>query len=153
VGDFAIPAERGTYRLVHEVDNSGWLPSSTRVSTAWTFRSAGQRGTGSAPVPLLSVDYELPLDIANRPAGRDAAFTVHQAHGVDRQRITSLALWTSVDDGATWKKVPVSRDGADRFTARLPQAAAGQAVSLRVAVKASGGSAFDQTIIRAYQTN
>jgi hypothetical protein len=104
-------------------------------------------------VPLLSVDYELPLDIANRPAGRDAAFTVHQAHGVDRQRITSLALWTSVDDGATWKKVPVSRDGADRFTARLPQATAGQAVSLRVAVKASGGSAFDQTIIRAYQTN
>jgi subtilisin family serine protease len=152
MGDFAIPAERGTYRLVHEVDNSGWLPSSTRVSTAWTFKSAGPRGTGSAPVPLLSVDYELPLDIANRPAGQDAAFTVHQAHGVARQRITSFGLWTSVDDGVTWKTVPVSRDGAGRFTARLPQVAAGQAVSLRVAVKASGGSALDQTIIRAYQS-
>ncbi|MCW6007571.1 S8 family serine peptidase [Micromonospora sp. CPCC 205371] len=151
VGDFAIPAERGTYRLVHEVDNSGWLPTSTRVSTAWTFKSAGPRGTGSAPVPLLSVDYELPLDIANRPAGREAAFTVHQAHGVARQRITSLALWTSVDDGVTWQKVPVSRDGADRFKAQLPQPAAGQAVSLRIAVKASGGSALDQTIVRAYQ--
>jgi len=58
---------------------------------------------------------------ANRPASSSAAaFTVHQAHGVARQRITSFALWMSVDDGATWRAMPVSRAGADRFGGDRP---------------------------------
>ncbi|MEJ3747698.1 S8 family peptidase [Actinomycetes bacterium KLBMP 9797] len=146
-GNFDVPASAGTYRLVYEADHSAWLPVSTRVDTAWTFRSAGPRGTASVPVPLLSVDYALPLDLANKPAGATASFTVHQARGVAPQRITSLALWTSVDDGATWQSVPVTRAGATRFTAPLPTTGA---VSLRVAARGSEGSAIDQTIIRAY---
>jgi subtilisin family serine protease len=146
-GDFAIPAGAGTYRLTHEVDNSGWLPVSTRVSTAWTFRSTGPSGTGSARVPLLSVDYTLPLDVDNKPAGDTAAFTVHQSHGVDRQEVTSFAFWTSVDGGATWQSVPVVRGEGDRYTAKVP---VGPAVSLRVRAAASAGSVIDQTIINAY---
>lgn len=140
----------GTYRLTYDLDASALLPVSTRVSTAWTFRSAGPSGTESIPVPLLSVDYALPLDEANHPDGGVAEFTVRQTRGVKQQEITSFLLWTSVDDGTTWKPARVERQEDGRYAAEMPQPDAGQGVSLRVAVEASGGSGFEQTIIRAY---
>jgi hypothetical protein len=148
VADFAVPAPVSTYRLTYDLDTSALLPVSTRVSTAWTFRSAAPRGTGSVPLPLLSVDYALPLDALNHPSGGPAEFVVHQAHGVPRQKITSFRLWASLDDGATWRPVTVRSLGGDRYRASLPT---GAAVSLKVSASASGGSAFDQTVIRAYR--
>lgn len=152
-GDFTIPPQAGTYRLVYDQDASALVPVSTRVSTAWTFRSAAPAGTGTAPLPLLSVGYALPLDDENHPTGGTATFTVRQAHGVAAQSITGFRLWTSLDDGATWQAVPVRAAGAGRFTADLPQPVAGQAVSLRVAASGSAGSKIEQTIIRAYRTS
>ncbi|WP_230686326.1 S8 family serine peptidase [Catellatospora vulcania] len=149
-GDFTVPSGAATYRLTYDLDASALLPVSTRVTTAWTFRSAAPAGTGSAPVALLSVDYALPLDVANRPTGGVAGFTIRQAHGVPRQDITSFRLWTSLDDGKTWQPAAVTADG-DGFGATLPTPSAGQSVSLRVKVGASAGSAVEQTIIRAYR--
>lgn len=149
-GDFAIPAAAGTYRLTYDLDASALLPVSTRVTTAWTFRSAAPAGTASAPLALLSVDYALPLDVANRPTGGVAGFMVRQAHGVPSQDITSFRLWTSLDDGITWRPAAVTASG-DGFGATLPTPSAGQSVSLRVKVEASAGSAVEQTIIRAYR--
>jgi hypothetical protein len=148
-GDFTIPRKAATYRLTYDLDASALLPVSTRVSTAWTFHSTGPNGTGNAAVPLLSVDYALPLDEANQPTDGMAAFTVRQTQGVTAQQITSLNLWTSTDDGVTWQSTRVQKQVGDRFTAALAQPAAGQPVSLRVSVTASGGSKFEQTIIRA----
>ncbi|MFE9201933.1 S8 family serine peptidase [Micromonospora sp. NPDC007230] len=150
-GDFTIPQQAGDYRLTYDLDASAVLPMSTKVSTAWTFRSTGPSDLSSVPVPLLSVDYALPLDAANHPTGGTAGFTVHQAHGVTKQRVTGFDLWTSTDDGTTWRPVSVRAGDDGDFTATLPQPAAGQAVSLRVKVTADGGSGIDQTIIRAYR--
>jgi len=151
VADFTIPRQAGNYRLGYHLDAGALQPVSTRVDTAWTFRSAAPAGTGKAPVPLLSIDYALPLDVANKPTGGTATFAVRQAHGVAAQKVTSFALWTSVDDGATWQPVPTSRSGTDGFAAQLPRPESGQAVSLRVKAAADGGSGIEQTIIRAYQ--
>ncbi|HCU50565.1 MAG TPA: hypothetical protein DGG94_12310 [Micromonosporaceae bacterium] len=151
LGQFDIPPSAATYRLTYDLDASAILPVSTRVSTAWTFRSAAPKGTGSAPVALLSVDYALALDAANHPRDGRASFTVRQAHGVARQHITSFVLFTSVDDGARWQPVTVRRDGNDTFSAELPRPAEGQAISLRLKADASAGSAIEQTIIRAYK--
>ncbi len=149
-GDFTIPRQAADYRLTYDVDASADLPVSTRVSTSWTFRSAGPKDTGSVPLPLLSVDYALPLDVANHPTAGQATFTVRQAHGVRAQAITSFGLSVSLDDGATWSTVPVER--VDRaFRAQLPEPAAGQAVSLRVTARGDAGSGIEQTIIRAYR--
>lgn len=147
--DITVPAEAADYRVTLDVDTSRILPISTRVSTSWTFRSAGPPGTASVPLPLLSVDYALPLDAANHPHGGTATFAVRQANGVPAQEVTSFQVWTSTDDGATWRpeRVWADRDG---YHVDLPTAAAGQAVSLRVKAGASGGSGIDQTIIRAY---
>ncbi|MFD2764297.1 S8 family peptidase [Micromonospora eburnea] len=150
-GDFTIPQQAGDYRLSYDLDMGGLLPVSTRVSTAWTFRSTGPSDHRSVPVPLLSVDYALPLDAANHPTGGTAGFTVHQSHGVAKQRVTGFELWTSTDDGGTWQPVTVRAGGDGGFTAALPTPGDGQAVSLRVKVTADGGSGIDQTIIRAYR--
>ncbi|WP_432838644.1 S8 family serine peptidase [Dactylosporangium sp. CA-092794] len=149
--DFAVPADTGTYRLVQLQDNSAILPISTRVSTAWTFRSTGPTGEHSAPVPLFSLDYTLPLDTDNHPVTGPAAFTVRQASSLPTEHITTLHLWTSTDDGTTWRPATVSRASADTFTAHLPIPAPGQPLSLRVAATGSTGSTIDQTIIRAYR--
>ncbi|GAA4569196.1 S8 family peptidase [Planotetraspora kaengkrachanensis] len=147
--NFTVPEKAADYRLTLDVETGLVLPISTRVTTSWTFRSAGPSGTGSIPLPLLSVGYALPLDAANHPAGGQAAFDVRQAAGVPAQRITSFQVWSSTDDGATWRPARVNADGAG-YRADLPAAAAGQAVSLRVKAAAGGGSGIDQTIIRAY---
>jgi hypothetical protein len=150
--DFALPAATGTYRLVHDQNSADGLPMSTRITTAWTFRSTGPPDDSAIAVPLFALDYALPLDDANHQNGGTATFNVRQSHGVPTQHVTALTVWTSVDDGATWTAAPVHRTDADSFVAQLPTPSAGQAVSLRVAANGSGGSAIDQTIIRAYWT-
>jgi subtilisin family serine protease len=149
--DFAIPAQTGTYRLVLDQDNSQLVPFSTRTTTAWTFRSTGPRDDSAVPVPLFSLDYALPLDSDNHPGAGTATFVVRQSNGVPTQQVTSLAVWTSVDDGATWQPATVRRANAGGFTAQLPALASGESMSLRVAATGSGGSGIDQTIIRAYR--
>jgi hypothetical protein len=95
-------------------------------------------------VPLLSVDYALPLD-------QRAEFTVRQAPGTATQKVTGFTAWTSTDDGTTWTPVTVRRVAPNRFAADLPTVTAGQAVSLRVTATADGGSVIEQTIVRAYR--
>ncbi|MEU5727139.1 hypothetical protein ABZ783_35760 [Micromonospora sp. NPDC047738] len=68
-----------------------------------------------------------------------------------KQRVTAFELWTSTDDGTTWRPATVRAGDDGDFTATLPKPAAGQAVSLRIKVTADGGSGIDQTIIRAYR--
>ncbi|SIM81338.1 S8 family serine peptidase [Micromonospora cremea] len=149
LADFTVPQQMADYRLTLDVDTSLILPISTKVNTSWTFRSAGPDGTASVPLPLLAVDYALPMDTNNHATGGTAEFAVRQAHGVKPQRVTSFQVWTSTDDGATWKTARVTSAG-DSYRAELPTAAAGKPVSLRVTAAANGGSGIDQTIIRAY---
>ncbi|MEU7841356.1 S8 family peptidase [Micromonospora sp. NPDC049114] len=148
-GDFTVPQAMADYRVTLDVDTSLILPISTRATTSWTFRSAGPDGTQSVPLPLLAVDYALPMDHDNHPVGGTAELTVRQAHGVRAQKVTSMQVWTSTDDGATWKAARVTGSG-DTYRVDLPKVAPGQAVSLRVKAAANGGSGIDQTIIRAY---
>ncbi|MBM7489171.1 hypothetical protein JOD64_000393 [Micromonospora luteifusca] len=152
LADVTVPQQMADYRLTLDVDTSLILPISTRVNTSWTFRSAGPDGTGSVPLPLLAVDYALPMDTNNHAIGATAELTVRQAHGVKAQKVTSLQAWTSTDDGATWTSTRVTGNG-DSYRVALPKATAGQAVSLRVKAAANGGSGIDQTIIRAYNAS
>jgi len=103
-------------------------------------------------VPLLSVDYALPLDAANHPISGDATFTVRQTATLAPKQIESFRAWTSTDDGNTWVPVTVRRTSAGQYTATLPTLTTGQAMSLQVDVTAENDSRIQQTIIRAYQT-
>ncbi|WP_245601596.1 S8 family serine peptidase [Hamadaea tsunoensis] len=149
--DFTVPATAGSYALTLAEDATEVAPVSIRSSTTWTFRSTGPAGEGTAVLPLLSVDYGLPMDADDHPVGNRATFTVAQAAGVPAQSITGTRVWTSTDDGATWQPATVLPGAVSgTFAATLPTAASGTAVSLRVCVTGSAGSGVDQTIIRAY---
>ncbi|WP_141909875.1 S8 family peptidase [Micromonospora sp. A202] len=149
LADVTVAQQMADYRLTLDVDTSLILPISTRVNTSWTFRSAGPDGTGSVPLPLLAVDYALPMDTLNHATGGTAELAVRQMRGIKAQKVTSFQVWTSTDDGATWTSARVTGTG-DTYRVALPTAATGQPVSLRVKAAANGGSGIDQTIIRAY---
>ncbi|MEU1644049.1 S8 family peptidase [Micromonospora zamorensis] len=149
LADVTVAQQMADYRLTLDVDTSLILPISTRVNTSWTFRSAGPDGTGSVPLPLLAVDYALPMDTLNHATGGTAELAVRQMRGIKAQKVTSFQVWTSTDDGATWTSARVTGTG-DSYRVALPTATAGEPVSLRVKAAANGGSGIDQTIIRAY---
>jgi hypothetical protein len=102
-------------------------------------------------LPLLTVNYDLPLGLDNHPDGDTAILTASRVAGSGSASVKELRLWTSADGGTTWTAAPVHALGGGRYAATLPHVAAGQAVSLRVQASDAGGSGIDQTIITAYR--
>jgi hypothetical protein len=145
--EFPVPDGAGTYRLTYT--QRAEAPYAGRSETAWTFAS-GPPADGDERVPLLVVDYDLPLDTQNRPTGRRATLTAHQVTGTDDQPIRSLAAWTSVDDGATWQVARAQRVEGGEFRVTLPRAATGTPVSLRVDATDEAGNRIEQTLHQAY---
>ncbi|HEX6418637.1 MAG TPA: S8 family serine peptidase [Acidimicrobiales bacterium] len=148
--EFDVPEDPGAYRLSYQQTGQG--PYHHRSMTSWTFRSARPAGSavGRQQVPLLVVDYELPLDTLNRPSGRTATLVAHQVTGSEQQAIRSLQVWTSTDGGTTWRSTPARRSGEGTYQVTLPSADAGVAVSLRVAASDADGNSIDQTLYDAY---
>jgi hypothetical protein len=148
-GNFSVPAAAGNYKIAYTDDTAAALPVSTKTMTAWTFRSAAPAGTTSVRIPLLVVSYALPLGLDNHPDGSKAVFSAARIAGTPRAKVTSFELWAEVGAGG-WQRVGVQPLGGGRYSATLPPAAAGQAVSLHVKAADAGGSGIDQTIITAY---
>jgi hypothetical protein len=149
---FELPAEAGTYRLAYEQTGEA-VPYRHRSSTAWTFSSAASAGGSEdelRPIPLLVVDYELPLDTLDRPTGRTARFKVHQVTGTPNRPVRSFRVWTSTDDGTTWRRASVDRDGNRSWDVTLPRVARGTGVSLKVDARDADGNRIEQTLIDAY---
>jgi hypothetical protein len=145
---FPVPATRGNYRLTYEQSTD--KPYAGSSSTTWSFRSAGDPNAGLVRLPLVVVDYELPLDGRNRPTSRNATFTVRQVTGAEHRAIDSLKVWTSTDDGTTWQSATVRLDQGGTYRVTLPAVAAGTGVSLKVDARDTAGSRIQQTLVDAY---
>ncbi|MDP4509312.1 S8 family peptidase [Nonomuraea turcica] len=149
-----VPAqpERATYRaeMTQARDPASWALS-TKTSTAWTFTTEKPASDEQRMLPLVMVDYALDLDLYNRaPRGRPYSFGI-SLRQTDPQgpRITQAKVWTSMDDGTTWKPADVS--GANgSYTVRPHHPSRGGFVSLRVQGSDAAGNTVEQTIIRAY---
>jgi hypothetical protein len=150
-GEFPVPAEAGTYRLSYE-QQAAAVPYAHRSTTAWTFRSAapGPAVEGDERIPLLVVDYGLPLDTLNRPTGRTAHLKVHQVTGTRNRAVRAFKVWTSTDGGTTWRRAPASSTGARAWDVTLPRVTAGTAVALKVDATDAAGNRIEQTLLDAY---
>jgi hypothetical protein len=148
--EFPVPEAPADYRLTYE--QQGRSPYPHRSTTTWSFRSAGDPGAESTRIPLLIVEYDLPLDTLNRPTSRTATFTVDQVTGTDQRRIERLGVWTSIDDGTTWQRATVRRHRGGTFRVTLPDAAPGTSVALRVDARDVDGNRIEQTLHDAYRT-
>ncbi|MEV4640614.1 S8 family peptidase [Actinoplanes sp. NPDC049548] len=165
---FRLPAQAATYRL--EVD--GPTPVSTSVrpvqhtTSAWSFRSAAPQSPsvpcpngltgGCAHQPLIQLTYRLGLDQANHaPAGQDLAFEVlaREPQGAENgAALAGLWLWSSADQGKTWRPASVRQIAAGRYgiTVRNPAAAAQGGMWLKAEAWDSAGNRLQQTVRGAY---
>jgi subtilisin family serine protease len=150
-GTFSVPPGQSNYRLTAEAIHDTLLwPLSTKVTAAWSFRSA--TGSTATPLPLITVGFDAPVTVHNAVAmgsREPIRVTVHRQPGVAEHRITTLTVDASYDDGVTWQSVPVHGQG-NQWLAYPPTAAAGY-LSLRSHATDTGGNTVELTVIRAYQ--
>jgi subtilisin family serine protease len=148
-----VPSTPGTYTLHTEVfrEEAPYWNLSPRVSTQWTFRSG--RTNSPQALPLLDVDWRLPVDVANSVPARqnvDAEMMVNRQPGSPPAKVTSVTVKVSYDGANTWRSASVQKSGAN-WRVRIPGGGTpGGYADLRVTVSAADGSCVEETIIRAY---
>jgi hypothetical protein len=145
-GVFDIPRGGGRYTLVSEAAKSGpeW-PLSVRTKASWTFQTSPSKRR--APLPLLDVRFDLPLDGYNTAHGGMSGF-VTAVQQTGPSHVMRMSVEVSFDDGTTWQPAPVKRDGS-RWKVDLP-AGSGFA-SLRATATDTAGNSVTETMIRAYR--
>ncbi|MEV4114975.1 S8 family serine peptidase [Nonomuraea sp. NPDC049695] len=149
---FTVPPEAATYRVETEAERDEPF-TSTRVFTAWTFRS--EQAPGTVRLPAATISFTPALDNRNVARG-GVPFTVPvtvrpaMGSGADGHLLKDLTVEASTDDGATWSTPRLVRTptGGVLF---LQNPAAGH-VSLRAKATDVSGNTVEQTIIRAYRT-
>ncbi len=172
---FPLSADPASYQLVYDVDTTAaWWPTSTHVSTTWSFRSR-ERPPNQLPPgwtcggkQARRVDdgcsFEhvlLPHYVASAgldgviPAGTVAHIDVDVSpqRGLRPDPLTSLTGQVSYDGGKNWKAVTATRssDTSYRLSYRQPKLARTDGyASLRIDATAKSGSKVSQTVIHGY---
>ncbi len=145
-----LAPERLPYRLVLDNDRGAWAnPYSTHTLTEWNFTSAATGAEAAEPLPLIQLDYGVDTDKAGR-ADRRATLTVTASHlPGTTAAIAKPSLEVSYDDGKTWQRADLTREGAGWRTGLHAPKSAGFA-TLRVTARDSAGNDVSQTITRAF---
>jgi hypothetical protein len=146
--------DRQTYRMSFEVQNQAqWARLSTRTRTEWTFGSA--RTSSPQTVPLLTLGYDLNLDLRNRlDSRRHGASQVGIRIGrLDAAAVSvrQFSFAVSYDDGRRWHDLRVRQAAHGRYLIDLPHRPPRDARYLSFRVRATGvnGDRVEQEIIRA----
>jgi hypothetical protein len=121
--------------------------------SAWTFSSARTVGDHEV-LPLMTVDFDLPLDAHG--AARPGPFAFGLAFGmpaeVERKPIARVIVDVSWDGGVTWRPAKLQAcapKAKQRCIVGLWNPASGSA-SLRVSATDTAGRSVTQTIVDAY---
>jgi hypothetical protein len=150
-GDF--PSSRHSYRLVYETHRkTPFWQRSTHTLTSWTF-SSRKPASGIVVLPLLIVDYDLPLsNLQTAPSGTyrfDVG--VRMPPDATPRPITSLQVQLSWNSGGSWKTLaPITCASAGQCSYRVLNQPLGSA-TLRVIARDAGGRSVHQTIANAYK--
>lgn len=147
---FQVPRERAQYRAELEFTQS-MFELTTRARAVWTFESAHAPEGEVARLPLLSVHFLPELDERGRaPRGEFCVpFTVSQYGNTRAPRVSEPLIDVSYDDGVTFQKARVERDGQG-WKAFVDHPRGARYVSLRASVSDRAGNALEQTLVRAY---
>ncbi|MGM0836383.1 MAG: S8 family serine peptidase [Bacillota bacterium] len=147
------PEERTQFRVVTEAkrDPERWN-TSVRTNTEWTFWTQASETWGEE-LPFLSLDYKVDTDVngdalANRPTDLELSVTKVET-GVGYGNVEGATLEVSFNEGKTWKKVKLTKDG-DSFAATIQNAKNAKSVSLRASAWDDEGNKITQEIIKAY---
>lgn len=157
-GDFEVAPGAHEFRLeLDTTSTSKWdfAQRSTATRTAWTVQSPATEGDESQVLPMLHVDYDVPLDLRNRLTKPGASWLdLHVRHqqGADAAQIEGLEVSYSTDEGQTWQESGVVQDRGDGdFRAKFQRHphASGD-VSIKVSAWDSDGNRIEQEVINAF---
>ena len=143
-----IPDDDDTYRLVLHGERGAPFTLSTSTDIAWTFRSALGDPDATTVLPLWTIQFDPALDRDNQapPAPvLPVRVTANPQPGSAAGTLTHLTVSASLDDGHTWRQVPVQNG-----VALVPQSGGNGFVSLRGTAADSEGNAVTVTVIHAY---
>ncbi len=153
--DVEVPPGPAAYRLDLSTSRTSadWnLAGAT--STSWTFRSDT---TGeSTPLPLLQLDYDVPVDARNtvtRSGAYGVDVTVRAPDGVPVPHGVKARVQVSHDDGRTWRTADVRDRGHGTFRATVDRAhhrGGTSYVTIRVTAEDRAGNSVRQTVSRAW---
>jgi hypothetical protein len=170
---FPLSPDPAAYRLQYDVDRTAsWWPTSTHVSTAWSFESQERPPTQLPPGwtcggKALRADEcsmeSLLLPHYVTPAGPDGVIPagsvahvlvrVTPQRGLDPDPLTSVTGQVSYDGGTTWQDVRAVRrsDTSYRLSYHQPELAQTDGfASLHITGVATSGSSVEQTVVHAY---
>ncbi|HTS99324.1 MAG TPA: hypothetical protein VMI33_22165 [Streptosporangiaceae bacterium] len=156
-----------TLRLALTTARTGYLYQlSPATSTVWTWRTARRPGARlpagwlcadltrtCAVQPMMTLLYRVRALATNGSArtGRQlVGVTAGHLQLARAAAITGLTAQVSVNDGRTWRAVPVRPAGGTRFDVTF-NAPPGSYVSLRVHAADAAGGQITETVIRAYR--
>ncbi|NIK55904.1 S8 family serine peptidase [Kribbella shirazensis] len=149
-----VPVTAGwaDYRFEMDTARPALWGSGTKTSSAWDFRAQTTDSADWVYLPLIQLDYHLATDLNGALRGGSlqriglSAFHLTGVEGAGKVKGATLEL--SYDDGATWRSVPLSRQGAGwSADVRLPSGAS--YISLRATATDDAGNAVRQEVIRA----
>lgn len=154
-GSYQMQAEPATYTIEVETqadDTYAWGEREFQTTTAWTFDSQRPEDGGEQILPLVTVDYDLGLDVFNTlPAGQTSLLELkasHQAGAID-PAIEDAQLNVSYDEGESWQQAPLVEDEAGRYTATITPPADASTLSLQTTVTDEEGNRYEQELLRA----
>lgn len=152
-GTYAASDRSGHYRveLSTHRDEPDWA-FSTATDTVWTFDSVRPRSGETERLPMMRVDYDVPVGLDNQVRTQLPFHPVRLT--VDHpgsRRVAALEAWVSFDDGESWDRLQVDRNHpGNTFDARVRHRGQHGAVSLKVRATDADGSTMTQSVIRAY---
>jgi len=151
-----VPAGDLPYRVVLDAERpADVFRLSTRTHTEWKFRSDTVDSDFFEPFPVMQLEYRLDTDLrGDISAGSRQQIALRPGSSNSQAlpgKVTAVTLEVSYDDGATWRKLTLTR-GADGWW-RAPFLVANRAggfLSVRASAGMDSGYAISQEIIRAY---
>ena len=150
-----LPEAETRYVLDVEASRSPkWTPFAPKVSARFEFASAKATGTVYLPVPTLRISGA--FDDLNRAPGCrvfpvDVSVTP-QAGSTGAAEVRNVTVQASMDDGRTWRAVPVI-GAKSKWKALVAHPAGAEFVSLKVKAVDAAGNSVEQTTLRAYGVN
>jgi len=148
-----VPAADSAFRLEYETDRSTGFTNSTKVSGAWTFRSAEVPTDSVTYLPVSNFAFSPELDINNSAHGGIpylVPVSLKRQPGATPSAVRRITVEVSYDDGATWRSAPLLHLGGSNWVAYVHHPRKGS-VSLRGAATFADGGTVDYTVIDAYQ--
>ena len=149
---YQVPAGPAGIRYEASMNRSSRSKFSTRIDSAWTFRSDTASAEGE-PLPVWALGYRPAVDELNtvtRTPVSTLPVVLTPNAGAEVGTIKTVTLQASGDDGQTWIPAKVRRLAENQYVADFPTPAGASFVSLRTKATDSAGNAIEQTVIRAY---